>query len=49
MVGIAKAMGARVSEIRLPEIVNRSSLEIGKYVHIIHGIATACGMNVIVG
>jgi hypothetical protein len=49
MVGIAKAMGAMVFEIRLPEIVNGPSIEIGKYAHIIHGIATVCGMNLIVG
>jgi len=49
MVGVAKAMVAMVFEIRLPEIVNGPPIEIGKYVHMIHSIATAFGMNLIVG
>jgi len=49
MVGVAKPMVTVVFKRGLPEIVNGTPIEIGKYADLIHGMRTTFWMNLIVG
>jgi hypothetical protein len=49
MMGIAQAVGAVVTEVWFPEIVNCPSAEIGQDADTLKGYGAAFGMDVVVG